>query len=108
MNLIFDIAHLAHVELRTPDPKETLGFFKDLLGLEETERSARLGLPARLRRAISSFVEGYQSSERGTRACRMARPDATGAAEAGRSNRGGRARERLDRGRPGTWPRLPV
>ena len=38
--------------------------------------------------------------ERGTRAYCVARPDATGAAEAGRSHRGNRARERLERGRP--------
>jgi catechol 2,3 dioxygenase len=38
---IFDVAHLAHVELLTPDPKGTLRFFKDLLGMEETERTAR-------------------------------------------------------------------
>src|SRR4030095_14240610 len=46
---IFDIAHLAHVELLTPDLEETLGFFKDLLGLEETERSAR-----------SAYLRGYE------------------------------------------------
>ena len=37
---IFDIAQLAHVELLTPDPEGTLRFFTDLLGMEETERSA--------------------------------------------------------------------
>ena len=36
---IFDVAQLAHVELLTPDLEGTLHFFKDLLGVEETERS---------------------------------------------------------------------
>jgi catechol 2,3-dioxygenase len=35
---IFDVAWLAHVEIYTPDLAGTLWFFKDLLGLEETER----------------------------------------------------------------------
>jgi catechol 2,3-dioxygenase len=46
---IFDVAHLAHVELLTPDLEGTLCFFKDLLGLEETERSAR-----------SAYLRGYE------------------------------------------------
>jgi catechol 2,3-dioxygenase len=37
---IFDVAQLAHVELLTPDPKGTLRFFTEVLGLEETERTA--------------------------------------------------------------------
>lgn len=35
---IFDVAQLSHVEIYTPDLEGTLWFFKDLLGLEETER----------------------------------------------------------------------
>ena len=46
---IFDVAHLAHVELLTPDLEGTLCFFKNLLGLEETERSAR-----------SAYLRGYE------------------------------------------------
>ncbi len=34
---IFDVAQLAHVELITPKPDESLWFFRDLLGLEVTE-----------------------------------------------------------------------
>lgn len=34
----FDVAQLAHVELMTPKPDETLWFFKELLGMEETKR----------------------------------------------------------------------
>ena len=46
---IFDIAHLAHVELLTPDLEGTLCFFKNLLGLEQTERSGR-----------SAYLRGYE------------------------------------------------
>jgi catechol 2,3-dioxygenase len=46
---IFDVAHLAHVELLTPDLERTLGFFKDLLGMEEAERSKR-----------SVYLRGYE------------------------------------------------
>lgn len=35
---IFDVAQLAHVEIYSPKVDETLWFFKDLLGLSETER----------------------------------------------------------------------
>lgn len=38
---IFDVAQLAHVEILTPKPDETLWFFKDLLALEETERDGQ-------------------------------------------------------------------
>lgn len=38
---IFDVAQLAHVEILTPKLDETLWFFKDLLGLQETERSGQ-------------------------------------------------------------------
>ena len=36
---IYDVAHLAHVELLTPDLDGSLGFFRDLLGMEETARA---------------------------------------------------------------------
>ncbi|MGH3087166.1 MAG: catechol 2,3-dioxygenase, partial [Rubrobacteraceae bacterium] len=38
---IHDVAQLAHVEVLTPKPDETLWFFKDLLALEETERDGQ-------------------------------------------------------------------
>ena len=38
---IHDVAQLAHVEILTPKPEETLWFFKDLLALEETEREGQ-------------------------------------------------------------------
>ncbi len=36
---IYDVAHLAHVELLTPDLDGTLAFFRDLLGMQETVRA---------------------------------------------------------------------
>ncbi|MDM5196710.1 catechol 2,3-dioxygenase [Fictibacillus enclensis] len=38
---IFDIAQLAHVEIYSPKPEETLWFFKELLGMEETTREGQ-------------------------------------------------------------------
>jgi catechol 2,3-dioxygenase len=35
----FEIAQLAHAEVFTPKFEETLWFFKELLGMEETERT---------------------------------------------------------------------
>jgi len=35
---IFDLAHLAHMELLTPKPDESLRFFLDVLGMTETAR----------------------------------------------------------------------
>ena len=46
---IFDVAQLAHVELLTPDLEGTLRFFKDLLGMQETERQGR-----------SVYLRGYE------------------------------------------------
>ena len=34
----FDIAHLAHVELLTPKPEESLRFFVEIMGMTETAR----------------------------------------------------------------------
>ena len=35
---IYDIAHLAHVELLTPKPEESLRFFVDVMGMTENGR----------------------------------------------------------------------
>ncbi len=35
---IYDLAHLAHVELLTPKPEESLRFFVDVLGMTESGR----------------------------------------------------------------------
>lgn len=51
----FQLAQLAHVELLTPSPEETIWFFRDLLGLEVTHRE---GQSAYLR----AFEDGYHHS----------------------------------------------
>ena len=38
---MFEVAQLAHVELFTPKPDETLRFFTELFGLQETEREGQ-------------------------------------------------------------------
>lgn len=38
---MFEIAQLAHVEIFTPKPNETLWFFKELLGMQETTRQGQ-------------------------------------------------------------------
>jgi catechol 2,3-dioxygenase len=46
---ILDVAHLAHVELLTPDPDGTLAFFTQMLGMCESGRDGR-----------SVFLRGYE------------------------------------------------
>ena len=46
---IFDVAHLAHVELLTPDLESSSGFFQNLLGMQVTERKGG-----------SVFLRGYE------------------------------------------------
>jgi catechol 2,3-dioxygenase len=36
-----DIAHIAHVELLTPEPEQSLWFFRDVLGMEEESRAGQ-------------------------------------------------------------------
>ena len=36
----FDLAHLAHVELLTPKPDESLDFFVNVMGMTESGRDA--------------------------------------------------------------------
>ena len=38
---IQDVAHLGHVEILTPRPDESLHFFKEVMGLEETDRQGQ-------------------------------------------------------------------
>ena len=38
---IFDVAHLAHVEILSPNMDGTLWFFKDLLGMDEVGRQGK-------------------------------------------------------------------
>lgn len=46
---IFDVAHLAHVEILTPDLEATTNFFTKLFGMQESERSAK-----------SVYLRGYE------------------------------------------------
>lgn len=46
---ILDVAHLAHVEILTPDLAASTAFFKDLLGMQETGRSGQ-----------SVYLRGYE------------------------------------------------
>ena len=46
---ILDVAHLAHVEILTPDLAGSTAFFKSLLGMQETERDDR-----------SVYLRGYE------------------------------------------------
>ena len=85
---IYDVAHLAHVELLTPDLDGSLGFFRDLLGMEET---ARAGGSVYLR----GYEEQYHHSLKLTAAAagrrrprRLARPQPAGARAPRRGDRG--------------------
>ncbi len=51
----FDLAHLAHVELLTPKPEESLRFFVDVMGLTESGR-----------RGDSVYLRGWDDYERHT------------------------------------------
>jgi catechol 2,3-dioxygenase len=46
---IHDVAHLAHVELLTPDLDRSVGVFRDLLGMQETARAG-----------ASVYLRGYE------------------------------------------------
>ena len=50
-----DVAHLAHVELFTPKPEESLRFFRDMLGLTESGREGE-----------SVYLRGWDDYERHT------------------------------------------
>lgn len=49
---VYDIAHLAHVELLTPKPEESLRFFVDVMGMTESGR-----------RADSVYLRGWDDYE---------------------------------------------
>jgi len=51
----FDLAHLAHVELLTPKPEESLRFFIDVMGMTETDR-----------RGDSVYLRGWDDYEHHT------------------------------------------
>ena len=51
----FDLAHLAHVELLTPQPDESLRFFVDVMGMTESGR-----------RGDSVYLRGWDDYEHHT------------------------------------------
>jgi catechol 2,3-dioxygenase len=51
----FDVAQLAHTELLTPKPEESLWFFRDVLGMQETARAGRSVY-------LRAFEESYHHS----------------------------------------------
>ena len=51
----FDLAHLAHVELLTPKPEESLNFFVNIMGMTETAR-----------RGDSVYLRGWDDYEHHT------------------------------------------
>ncbi len=53
--LSFDLAHLAHVELLTPKPEESLRFFVDTFGMTESGR-----------RGQSVYLRGWDDYEHHT------------------------------------------
>ncbi len=81
---LFEVAQLAHVELLTPKPDDTLWFFKELLGLEESGREGQ-----------SVYLRAYEDFYHHTL-------KVTESAQAGMGHVAWR------RGRPGPWPGLPV
>lgn len=52
---IYDVAHLGHVEIYTPNPVESYRFFTDVLGMRETDR-----------RGSSVYLRGFGDYERST------------------------------------------
>jgi catechol 2,3-dioxygenase len=52
---IMDVAHLGHLELMTPKPDESLGFFRDVLGMTISGRAGD-----------SVYLRGWDDYERYT------------------------------------------
>ena len=96
----FDLAHLAHVELLTPKPDESLRFFVDVMGHHRERAPRRLRLPARLGRLRAPHAEAHRRQGRGHGPLRLPRDQPRGAAAARRRHREVRPRQGLDRRRP--------
>ncbi len=79
---IFDVAHLAHVELLTPKLEESVRFFIEVMGMIESGRKRRLGLPARLGRLRASHPAADCFRDLGHRPLCRARVQPAGAAKA--------------------------
>ncbi len=93
----FDLAHLAHLELLTPKPDESLRFFVDVLGMTESGRAGQ-----------SVYLRGWDDYEHHTIKLtdgtgrrhgphRLPRDQSGGPAASRRDHRADRPRPRLDR-----------
>ena len=104
----FDLAHLAHLEILTPKPDESLNFFVNVMGMTETAR-----------RGESVYLRGWDDYEHHTLkltaakaagmghfAFRATSPEALARRVAIIETR--RHREGMDRWRSGPWPGLRV
>ncbi len=80
---IMDVAHLAHLEMLTPKPEESLRFFVDVLGMTE---SGRHGASVYLR-AWDDYerysLKAHRFDHLGPWPCGLPRPQPAGAAAAG-------------------------
>ena len=102
------ISQLSHVELLTPSVEESLQFFTDVMGLEESSRESGLRLPALLGRLLPP----QRAADRGPQARSRTRSLAGRRARAARARSGDagakRARRRLVRRPDGSRTRLPL
>ena len=105
---IMDVAHLAHLEILTPKPEESLRFFVDVLGHDRERPPGRLGLPARLGRLRALLPATDRLEDIGPRPRGLPRPQPAGPPAARAGAAGLRLRGRLARGRIGPRPCLQV
>ena len=89
---VHDVAHIAHAELLTPTPEESLRFFVDVLGMEEEARDGRVRLPAWLGRLPPLRPEADRVAAGRPRPRRPSHLEPGGARAAGRRRRGDGAR----------------
>ena len=105
---ILDVAQLAHVELADARPRglDQLLFRSSRHARSRADRG--LGLPARLRGALSPHAEADRRAGAGARAHRLARAQPAGARAPGQGDRGAGARAGLDRRGPGARAGVPL
>ena len=66
------LSQLAHVEFAAPVPQESLAFWTELVGLEETTREGQSVLPG-LGRSLPSHAQAHRGSRGVAEAHRLAR-----------------------------------
>ena len=84
------ISQLAHVEVLTPTPDESLRFYTDVLGLEESGREGAVGLPARLGGALPPLAAA--DGGRGSRGSGISPGAPTGPSSSSRPSHASRRR----------------